>query len=164
MKARRQQVILELVSKERLSSQAEIRNRLADAGIEATQSTISRDIEELGLARLHDQGGLRYVPPGEMNGNAGNSGSGNGTNGHRPALRRLLKEFAVSMTASGNVLVITTPPGAAHLLAEGLDHAGIDEMAGTVAGDNTIMAVSREGISAVLLEEALNQLMKENGQ
>jgi arginine repressor len=50
------------------------------------------------------------------------------------------------------------------LLAEGLDHAGIDEMVGTVAGDNTIMAVSREGISAVSLEAALNQLMKENGQ
>ena len=66
MKARRQQVILELVSKERLSSQEEIRNRLADAGIEATQSTISRDIEELGLARLNDPGGLRYVAPGDV--------------------------------------------------------------------------------------------------
>jgi transcriptional regulator of arginine metabolism len=164
MKARRQQVILDLVSKERLSSQEEIRSRLAAAGIAATQSTISRDIEELGLARLHDQAGLRYVAPGDVNGNGGNGGSGNGTNGHRPALRRLLQEFAVSMTPSGNVLVITTPPGAAHLLAEGLDHAGIEEMAGTVAGDNTIMAISREGVSAISLEEALNQLMKENGQ
>lgn len=162
MKARRQQLIRELVSTERLGSQEEIRTRLASAGIDATQSTISRDIEELGLARLHDQQGVRYVAPGEVNGNGGGGQAGNGQNGHRAAVRRLLQEFALSMTPSGNLLVISTPPGAAHLLAEGLDHAGIDDMAGTVAGDNTILAVSREGTTAASLKVILRDLMRES--
>lgn len=153
MKARRQQVILELVSRERLSSQQEIRARLAKAGIDATQSTISRDIEELGLARIHDQEGVRYVLAGQAM-----------TNGQRQTLRHLLKEFAISMTPSGNMLVITTPPGAANIVAEGLDKTGLSEVAGTVAGDNTIMVVTKEGVPAKKLERELQKLMRENGQ
>ena len=61
VKSKRQQTIIGLVSRERLGSQEEIRARLAYLGIDATQSTISRDVEELGLARVHDQDGLRYV-------------------------------------------------------------------------------------------------------
>src|SRR5205085_1793877 len=69
VKTRRQQAILSLVSRERLSSQHEIRTRLKELGMDATQSTISRDVEELGLARVHDSEGLRYVVPGgESNG------------------------------------------------------------------------------------------------
>ena len=64
-KSKRQQTILSLVSRERLGSQEEIRARLVALGLPATQSTISRDVEELGLARVHDHGGVRYVVPGE---------------------------------------------------------------------------------------------------
>ena len=64
-KARRQHAILSLVTRERLSSQEDIRARLGRLGIDATQSTISRDVEELGLVRLHDASGLRYGVPGE---------------------------------------------------------------------------------------------------
>ena len=152
MKARRQQAILELVRTDRCGSQQEIMSRLAAMGIEATQSTISRDIEELGLARLHDSAGVRYVVPGETP-----------SNGHRQTLRHLLREFAVSMTPSVNLLVITTPPGAAHLLAEGIDKMPLDEVAGTVAGDNTIMVVAREGVKATSVQTTLETLMEENG-
>src|SRR6266511_4367923 len=62
-KARRQQAILSLLGRERLGSQEDIRTRLRRMGLPATQSTISRDIEELGLARVHDQEGVRYVVP-----------------------------------------------------------------------------------------------------
>ena len=67
-KAKRQQTMLGLISTEPLASQHEIRERLAYLGIDATQSTISRDIEELGLARVHDAGGTRYVVPGSSSG------------------------------------------------------------------------------------------------
>jgi transcriptional regulator of arginine metabolism len=163
MKARRQQVILELVSKERLASQFEIRERLATLGIDATQSTISRDIEELGLAKVHDQGGLRYLTPAALasgGGSSGTNGNGNGNGGG--ALRRLLREYVLSATASGNLLVIQTPPGAAHLLAEGLDRSHLEDAVGTVAGDNTILVVAREGVHARELQRALTKIMEES--
>src|SRR4029077_7679099 len=123
LKAKRQQMILSLlVGRERLASQEEIRSRLALLGLEATQSTISRDVEELGLARVHDHEGVRYVVPGQ--------GSAPAPLNH---LRHLLDEFAVSLTRSDSGLVVRTPPGAASALAEGIDRAGLPEIAGTIA-------------------------------
>jgi transcriptional regulator of arginine metabolism len=140
-KARRQRAILGLVEDERLGSQGEIRARLAALGIDATQSTISRDIEELGLARIHADGSVRYVVPGHADGPA-------------PAglLRRLLDEFAVSVVLTSAGLVVRTPPGAAAALAEGIDRAALPEIAGTIAGDNTILVLGREGVSPARLE------------
>jgi transcriptional regulator of arginine metabolism len=136
------------VERERLSSQHEIRARLKEQGIDATQSTISRDVEELGLARVHDADGLRYVVPG------------NGSNGGTVRLRRLLDEFALSFAASGNLLVVRTPPGAAAALGEGLDSAALPEIAGTVAGDNTILIVASEGLGAHDVERRLRTYME----
>jgi transcriptional regulator of arginine metabolism len=149
LKAKRQQAILGLVGREPLSSQEEIRSRLAGLGIDATQSTISRDVEELGLARVHDRTGLRYVVPGE---------------GEAPApvalLRRLLDEFALSFTRAEAGLVIRTPPGAAAALAEGIDRVGLADVAGTIAGDNTILVLGREGVSTARLERSFTNLME----
>ena len=149
VKAKRQQTILSLVGRERLGSQEEIRARLATLGLEATQSTISRDVEELGLARVHDHDGLRYVVPG---------------NGAAPVplrlLRRLLDEFALSFTRSDHGLVVRTPPGAASALAEGIDRVDLPEIAGTIAGDNTILILGREGIAAAALERSLKRIME----
>lgn len=149
LKSKRQQTILSLVGRERLSSQEEIRARLATLGMDATQSTISRDVEELGLARVHDHDGLRYVVPGE---------------GSAPAPLRLLKhlldEFALSFTRSDHGLVVRTPPGAAAALAEGIDRVGLADVAGTIAGDNTILILGREGIAATALERSLTTIME----
>ncbi|HTG48683.1 MAG TPA: arginine repressor [Actinomycetota bacterium] len=147
VKARRQQAILDLVDHERLGSQGEIRDRLAARGIEATQSTISRDIEELGLARVHAPEGIRYVQPG-------------GANGRAPVgpLQRLLAEFALTFTRTDAGLLVRTPPGAAAALAEGLDRAGLPEVAGTIAGDDTILILGNEGVRAAALETALAQI------
>jgi transcriptional regulator of arginine metabolism len=149
VKAKRQQTILSLVGRERLASQEEIRARLAALGLEATQSTISRDVEELGLARVHDHDGLRYVVPG---------------NGAAPVplrlLKRLLEEFALSFTRSDHGLVVRTPPGAASALAEGIDRVDLPDVAGTIAGDNTILILGREGVAAAALERTLNQIME----
>ena len=149
VKAKRQQTILSLVGRERLASQEEIRTRLAALGLDATQSTISRDVEELGLARVHDHAGLRYVVPGD---------------GAAPVplrlLKRLLEEFALSFTRSDHGLVVRTPPGAASALAEGIDRVDLADIAGTIAGDNTILILGREGVAAAALERSLNLIME----
>jgi transcriptional regulator of arginine metabolism len=149
VKSKRQQAILGLVGRERLSSQEEIRSRLTYFGIEATQSTISRDVEELGLARVHDADGVRYVVPGE---------------GQAPQpltlVRRLLDEFALSFVQADSGLIVRTPPGAASALAEGIDRAGLSGIAGTLAGDNTILILGRQGVTPAQLETELTKIME----
>jgi transcriptional regulator of arginine metabolism len=148
-KAKRQQAMLGLISTEPLASQHEIRERLAYLGIDATQSTISRDIEELGLARVHDAGGTRYVVPGDA-----------GSYGPMALLQHLLDEFALSFVASEAGLIVRTSPGAAAALAEGIDRAGLDGVAGTIAGDNTILLLGRVGVKPPALERSLTQIME----
>ena len=146
-KSKRQQAMLGLLATERLASQHDIRERLAYLGIEATQSTISRDIEELGLARVHDAGGTRYVVPGDA-----------GSYGPMALLRHLLDEFALSFVTSGAGLIVRTSPGAAAALAEGIDRVGLDGVAGTIAGDNTILILGREGVKPAAIERSLIQI------
>ena len=147
-RVRRRQAIVELISAERLGSQEEIRARLATLGLQATQSTISRDLEELGLARVHDADGVRYVLPEA----AGTPSSAR--------LRRLLVEFAVAFVRTDVGLIVRTPPGAANVLAEGIDRAGLPEVAGTIAGDNTILIVGREGVGATAIDDTLTNIME----
>ncbi|MET0801258.1 MAG: arginine repressor [Actinomycetota bacterium] len=146
-KSKRQQAIIGLLARGHLASQQEIRERLACMGIEATQSTISRDVEELGLARVHDVDGTRYVVPGEA-----------GSYGPMALLRHLLDEFALSFVASDAGLIVRTSPGAAAALAEGIDRAGLDGVAGTIAGDNTILVLGRQGVKPPALERTLIQI------
>jgi transcriptional regulator of arginine metabolism len=147
VKAKRQQTILGLVARERLGSQEEIRARLRSMGVEATQSTISRDVEELGLARIHGADGVRYVMPGD---------------GSAPQplalLRHLLDEFALSFVRADAGLIVRTPPGAAAALAEGIDRAGLADLAGTIAGDNTILILGREGVRPARIEQSLSKI------
>jgi len=150
-RARRRQAIVELVSGERLGSQEEIRSRLAQLGHQATQSTISRDLEELGLARVHDADGVRYVMPEAAAGTPSST-----------RLRRLLAEFAVAFVRTDVGLIVRTPPGAANVLAEGIDRAGLPEVAGTIAGDNTILIIGREGIGATAIDTILTDIMEAN--
>ena len=149
VKTKRQQAILSLVGKERLASQEEIRARLAALGLAATQSTISRDVEELGLARVHDHDGVRYVVPGEAAAPV-----------TLRVLKHLLDEFGLSFTRSDPGLVVRTPPGAAAALAEGIDRVGLADVAGTIAGDNTILILGREGVVAATLERSFMQIME----
>lgn len=148
MKARRQRAILDLVHREPLATQAAILGRLREEGFDVTQSTVSRDLDELGLTRIRDAAGRhRYAPPEAAAPMA------------RPdRLRRTLEEFVVSMQASGNLVVIHTPPGAAQTVARALDEAELDDAIGTVAGDDTIMVVAAEGVPGRLLLSRLEAL------
>lgn len=136
-KAQRQALIAELTRKHRLSSQEDIARALARAGAPVAQSTVSRDIEELGLVKVRDAAGrLRYAVPEEAV-------------PHREThLRTLLREFMLSAATSGNLVVVKTPPGTANALASALDRNGVPGVLGTVAGDDTILIVAARGTTA----------------
>jgi transcriptional regulator of arginine metabolism len=148
VKRQRQQALLELVQRARLASQLQIKTELAHLGFDATQSTISRDLDELGLVRVRDaEGRIRYSPPGEAVATA-----------TATRLRALLSELVVAVEASGNLVVVTTPPGAANTVAEAIDRAATPGVLGTVAGDNTILIVAREGVKGKALAGRLREL------
>jgi transcriptional regulator of arginine metabolism len=137
VKRRRQQALLELVRAESLASQEEIAARLERLGFPATQSTISRDLDELGLVRVRDAAGhLRYATP-----------DGGTSNGVRH-VRSLLREFARSVEHSRNLVLVKTPPAGAMPVARALDSAEVEGVMGTVAGDDTIIVVVREDVRA----------------
>jgi len=137
-KRRRREIIRELVIAEPPVSQEALVRRLAERGIRVNQSTVSRDLREMGVVRLPGRdGSMVYAFPGEKPGPAGDE-----------ELRRGLKEYAMTAVASGNLVVLRTAPGNAQALAAILDRARLEEVAGTVAGDDTIVIVVLEGYDA----------------
>ena len=148
MKRARQQALMELVRTQPLASQHEMAERLAALGYEATQSTISRDLEELGLVRIRDAGGrLRYGQPRDT-----------AALGASARLRTLLSEFLVSVDSSGNLVVLKTTPGAANAVADVLDRAGMEGVIGTIAGDDTVLVVAAEGTKGRTLAKRFSEL------
>lgn len=138
----RQARIVELIGQRAIRSQAELATLLATEGVEVTQATLSRDLDELGAVKLRgpDGGAPVYALPEEgypMRASAGGTSR----------LARLLGELLVSADASGNLAVLRTPPGAAQFLASALDRAALHDVVGTIAGDDTIMVVAREPLT-----------------
>ncbi len=138
-RAGRQARIVAILTTSPVHSQSELAALLAAEGIEVTQATLSRDLEELGAVKLRgaDGGGGVYVVPEDGSPVRGMAG---GTD----RLSRLLGELLVSTDASANLAVLRTPPGAAHYLASAIDRAALPEVVGTIAGDDTILVVARE--------------------
>lgn len=135
-KTRRQALIARLLRDEDIPSQSALAERLAEAGCRATQATISRDLEELGAVRMRsgEGGGLAYVLPGEAPAAVESS------------LRRVMAEWVLSVEAAGSMLVFRTPPGCAHLIGVALDAHPPEQIAGTIAGDDTLFAAVRDGV------------------
>lgn len=138
----RRDLIVQLLGRQRVSSQAALRELLAAEGFEVTQATVSRDLDEIGAIKLHDGDGLPVYalpPPG---GDAGPR-LPESSSAAQSRLARLLGELMVSADSSGNIAVLRTPPGAAQFLAAAIDHAAPPEVIGTIAGDDTVLMVSR---------------------
>ena len=139
-KAARHAKIGELVRSTPIHSQTALVRLLAEAGMAVTQATLSRDLEELGAVKLRGADGApaSYVLPEE------------GAAPMRPSvgppdqLVRRMQELLVGAEASGNLAVLRTPPGAAQFLASGLDRSGLPEIIGTIAGDDTILVITRD--------------------
>ncbi len=152
-RARRHARITELVSSMAIRSQTELAKLLAAEGIEVTQATLSRDLDELGAVKLRgaDSGAPVYVIPED-------GSPVKGVQGGTTRLSRLLAEFMVSADASGNLMVLRTPPGAAQFLASAIDRAALDEVVGSIAGDDTIAVIAREPLSGKELAERFTAL------
>ncbi len=140
----RQNAILGLVREQALSTQAEVAAALRDAGFDVVQTTVSRDIADLGLVKVRAPSGrLVYAPPGTSD-----------TDRLR-ALAAAMRRYALDVEAAGTLLVLTTPSGYANALAQAIDEAGHPGIAGTVAGDNMIFVAARDGTSASSLRDEL---------
>ena len=137
-KAARQARIGELLEARPVSSQTELGRLLAAAGVDVTQATLSRDLEDLGAVKVRSAVGMTYALPPEGSPRGGTSQAVDAR------LARLLEELLVSAEATGGLVVLRTPPGGAHLLGSALDRAGLPEVAGTVAGDDTVLLICRQ--------------------
>ncbi|MDA8276620.1 MAG: arginine repressor [Actinomycetota bacterium] len=132
-KNRRQFQIAKLLETEFVSSQVQLVNLLSKAGIEATQATVSRDLEDLGAIKVKVPGGeLVYAIPSNQKDVASE-------NDH---LRRVLSEWVIDVVISSNIVLIKTPPGSAHVVASAMDRTTVDGVLGTVAGDDTVLVVT----------------------
>ena len=144
-RAARHARIVQLIRLGLVRSQTELAELLAADGIGVTQATLSRDLEELGAVKVS---GAYLIPE----------------DGKRPLrdaeqaparLIRLLRELLTGVDASGNMAVLRTPPGAAQFLASALDRTGLTDVVGTIAGDDTILVVSRDVTGGKALAEKL---------
>jgi transcriptional regulator of arginine metabolism len=152
-RAARQARIVEIVSREQVRSQTELLGLLEAAGIETTQATLSRDLDELGAVKLRgaDGGVPVYVIPDD-------GSPVRGVEGGTGRLTRLLAELVTGTDASGNLAVLRTPPGGAHYLASALDRAALHDVVGTIAGDDTVLVVAREPVTGAQLVARLRAL------
>jgi transcriptional regulator of arginine metabolism len=148
MKSWRQSQILEVIDQEAVASQEELRQKLAARGIVATQATISRDLKNLGLVKRAGDGA--YVRPGVERGSPVTE----------EQLRRAVAALVRNVERVGNLVVVRTDPGQAQGVAVLLDRAQVAEVAGTIAGDDTILIVCRADKAASELEGRWNEVVK----
>ena len=143
-KFERQGAILRLVGARQLSTQSDVVRALKDEGLDAVQATVSRDIAQLGLVKVRGEGGrLFYALPGAADLD------------RLSELTSALRRWTTSLEPAGNLVVLRTPPGHANALALAFDEAALPEVAGCIAGDDTIFLAAREGMSGAELAQQL---------
>ncbi|WP_372734195.1 arginine repressor [Nocardioides sp.] len=139
----RHQQIIELVTHHEVRSQGELAGLLADQGVHVTQATLSRDLLELDAVKVRSSSGaLVYAVPAE-GGDRRPAAPGESA-AASSRLARLCAELLVSAEASANLVVLRTPPGAAQFLGSAFDKAEIPEILGTIAGDDSVLVISRD--------------------
>jgi transcriptional regulator of arginine metabolism len=140
----RQGAILRLVQQRKLGTQEEVAAALRDEGFDAVQTTVSRDIAQLGLVKVRgNDGALVYALPGAEDLTRLNE------------LTAAMRRWTLSLTPTNGLLVVHTPPGTANALARAIDAARLPEIAGTVAGDDTIFVAPSDGLTGAQLAEEL---------
>jgi transcriptional regulator of arginine metabolism len=149
MKSRRQSAIVEVVEHEAVRSQEQLRQRLAQRGFDVTQATLSRDIKELGLLKRSSDGA--YQPAGEQAAPAATT---------LGALGRALAEYLVTIEPVQQLVVLKTGAGQAQLLGLAIDRARMEEVVGTLAGDDTILIIARDPKNAQQVTRKLRDLAR----
>ena len=136
-KPQRQHRILRILEEQPVASQGQLVQLLEAEGIVATQATVSRDLEELGAVKVRIPGGtMAYAIPDYTRARAPSDDH----------LKRLMGDFVVEVAHSGNLVVLRTPPGSAHVVASAIDRASMHDVLGTVAGDDTVLVVCKESV------------------
>ena len=148
-KSQRQHRIARILEVNAVTSQPQLVELLADEEVEATQATVSRDLEELGAVKVRVPGGdsvyaIPELPEDQV--------------APEDHLRRVLADWVVEVVHSVNVVVLRTPPGSAHVVGSALDRTGVDGVVGTVAGDDTVLVVAAEGTGGVEVARRLAAL------
>ncbi|CAN5300891.1 arginine repressor [soil metagenome] len=146
----RQKAVRELVSTHAVGSQEDLRRLLMGRGMDVTQATLSRDIHDLGLARISGESGVRYVVPESL-----------GEDDDKPLLDSLLPQLFSRIDGVGELIVLHTVRSGAQPIAEAIDQEGFAEVLGTIAGDDTILIVTRSAEARVALTERLLALAGE---
>src|SRR5947209_11146063 len=149
-KTQRQHRVAKLLENHRVTSQAHLVELLASDGVEATQATVSRDLDEIGAIKVRVAGGetvyaVPELPKDRMV--------------PEEQLRRVLADWVVEIAHSGNLVVLRTPPGSAHVVGSALDRAGLPGALGTVAGDDTLLVIASESVGGERLAKRLQALI-----
>jgi transcriptional regulator of arginine metabolism len=150
MKARRLSAIRQLVEQEPVHSQEVLRQRLSRLGFDVTQATLSRDIKEIGLVKRSSDGAYQAAGPDPSSPAAA-----------AVALSRALGEFLLGVDAAQHLVVVKTGPGQAQLLGLAIDRARLPDVVGTIAGDDTILVVCRDGRQAQTTKHMFEQMASE---
>ena len=148
-KRQRQHIIKQLLAHNLVSSQDQLIDLLKEERIEATQATVSRDLDELGSVNVRVSGGTMVYAIPELPSEH---------HVHEDHLKRVLGEWVVGIGVSKNIVMLKTPPGSAHVVASALDRAGLETVLGTVAGDDTVMVVASQSCEGSVLAESLSKL------
>jgi len=144
-RSRRRELILAIISRKRVHNQADLLRELQAEDLELTQSTLSRELKALGIAKAPDpRGGYRYVAGQQVSDGP---------------LARIIS-FVIRVQRAENLVVIQTPPGSANGVAQGIDEVDWVEVMGTIAGDNTILIICRGNAQAARVEKRLNAIAR----
>ena len=146
----RQAAILEVVARHVVGSQEELRRLLLGRGMDVTQATLSRDLRDLGLARVSTEDGGRYVLPESL-----------GAEEDKPLRVNLLPQLFSRIDGVGELIVLRTVRSGAQPIAEAIDQEEFDEVLGTIAGDDTILIVTRSAQARATLTARLLELAGE---
>ena len=148
-KNQRQHRLAQILETNAVTSQAQLVELLAGVGVMATQATVSRDLEEMGAVKVRVPGGETVYAIPEL---------AHERVAPEDHLRRVCSEWVVDVACSANIVILRTPPGSAHVVASALDRAGLTDVLGTVAGDDTVLVVVAEGVRGSEAAERLRGL------
>ncbi|HET7708444.1 MAG TPA: arginine repressor [Sphingomicrobium sp.] len=150
IRTRRQRAITEMLREGPVRSQDDIAARLAGEGFTVTQATVSRDLEQIGAIKVKRAGALGYSLPEQLGGSDWAAGR----------LQRIFAEWVHSVEPAGGIIVLKTPPGSAHLVGLALDQAKLPEIAGTIAGDDTLFVAVGNSASLDEVTDKLRALIR----
>ena len=145
MRSKRRRDLVRILREGNASSQKEIVDGLRSAGHEVTQATVSRDLQDVGATKVRVNGNFLYRLPDELPRGSGDLVARN--------LKRTLDEFAVAVRPAASMVIVITAPGHASAVARAIDLAGLDDVAGTIAGDDTIFVSTNSDADARSLAE-----------